>query len=43
MWRQAKPIKKDTPHVPLRQIAEEKIRGKELKVVQQSWTHETRA
>ena len=25
---------KDTPHVPLRQIAEDKIRGKELKVVQ---------
>ena len=26
--------KKNTPHVPFRQIAEEKIRGKELKVVQ---------
>jgi len=25
---------KNTPHVPLRQIAEEKIRGKELRVVQ---------
>jgi len=25
---------KDTPHVPFRQITEEKIRGKELKVVQ---------
>jgi len=25
---------KDTPHVPLRQIAEDKIPGKELKVVQ---------
>jgi hypothetical protein len=25
---------KGTPHVPLRQVAEEKIRGKELRVVQ---------
>jgi hypothetical protein len=25
---------KNNPHVPLRQIAEEKIRGKELRVVQ---------
>jgi hypothetical protein len=36
MWRQEKPIAymKNSPHVPLRQIAEEKRRGKELKVME---------
>ena len=32
---------KDTPHVPLRQIAEEQIRGKELRVVQHVGPHES--
>jgi hypothetical protein len=34
MFLQEKPIQLGTPHVPLRQVAEEKIRGKELRVVQ---------